>query len=238
MNTCGFENHLTSRFTSYEANEVSKEYHFSEWFDALQQHSNIPTFESVILQWGDLFNGKVDEVIQQWGGQCFARLDPCSSKPTAPFTSAREVQEHIEQSEQTNQLLGKPSIPLILRKWYPNLGGEFRCFVHDSQLRAISSEEHLSAGTIEAVQEALAKITHCCEYANYCADFTLIGGQLHLIEINTPVWLFATSGLFDLSVVADREILVGEYIPDIISYPVVRCQEDVDDSPLTQALCM
>lgn len=236
MNTCGFEHGLTSQFTDEDPSQVDAEFHFSEWFPLIAPH--VRTFETVVLTWGDLFNGRVDAVLQTplYGGQCFARLDPCSSKPTRPFTCAREIQEHMEASDRTGMYLfargvdadQRCAMPLILRKWQPNLGAEFRCFVHDKRLRAISSEDHLAQEIVEAVQVILTKITHYAEYSDYCADFTLVGDapMLTLIEINTPVWLFATSGLFDLSVVADREILMGNYIPDILSYPVIRCQVD------------
>jgi hypothetical protein len=42
-----------------------------------------------------------------------------------------------------------------------------------------------------------------------------------VIEINTPVWLFATSELFCLDEPWDYNVLLGDYIPEI-SYPVIK----------------
>jgi len=52
----------------------------------------------------------------------------------------------------------------------------------------------------------------------------LLTDSLWLIEVNTPVYLLATSGRFDLSSEAHREILCGELRPpETITYPGTLC---------------
>ena len=49
--------------------------------------------------------------------------------------------------------------------------------------------------------------------------------RVWLIEVNTPVYLLATSGRFDLSSEAHREILCGELRPpEAITYPVLLAE--------------
>lgn len=101
---------------------------------------------------------------------------------------------------------------------------EFRCFIHHNKLRAISSEFNIE--NLVEIINMVDNITHICEYEDYCIDFTYHLNKLMIIEINTPVWLFTCSGLFCLDEVFDVEILVGEYIPDIINYPILKILND------------
>jgi hypothetical protein len=89
----------------------------------------------------------------------------------------------------------------------------------------------LSKEVIQEVQNIVDKITFYTDYNSYCVDFTFDQDrdkQLMMIEINSPVWLFATSGRFDLDEGYDYSILLGEYQPDIVNYPVVKSYVDID----------
>lgn len=112
---------------------------------------------------------------------------------------------------------------VVIREYLKLDNIEFRCFIHNKKLRAISSEEKIS--NIEEIENVISKITHYMEYDDYCVDFTYYNGKLMLIEINTPVYLFATSGLFDLTNPYDYEILLGKIVPEI-NYPILRFSEN------------
>merc|ERR1712224_1159953 len=63
------------------------------------------------------------------------------------------------------------------------------------------------------------------EAAAAAAAATRLTDSLWLIEVNTPVYLLATSGRFDLSSDAHREILCGELRPpETITYPVLLAE--------------
>lgn len=225
LNTCGFEHGLSNQFMDEDDDpfELEKEYHFSEWYDIIKD--NVYTAKSHICSYDDLFNGKIDEIINTLPeSKCFARLDTLSSKPTSPYYSSTEIIQDLQRSERT-KLYFQQNMPIIIREYLDLHSFEFRCFVHDKKLRGISSEDHIHISKIKEIIQTINYITFIAEYDSYCADFTYHDGKLMLIEINTPVWLFACSGLFCLELVYDVEILMGKYIPDIINYPVIKTQK-------------
>lgn len=221
LNTCGFEHGLSEQFTEGEDPfDLEKEYYFSEWYDIVKD--TVYTPKSYICSYDDLFNGKIDEIIKILpGSKCFARLDTLSSKPTSPYYNSDEIIQDFQQSVRTNPYFDQ-NMPIIIREYLDLNSFEFRCFIHDKKLRGISTECKIL--NIEEIIQTINHITFITDYDSYCVDFTYYNGKLMLIEINTPLWLFACSGLFCLELPYDVEILMGKYIPDIINYPVIKIQ--------------
>lgn len=223
LNACGFEHNLSEQFTEGDdPYEIDKEYHFSEWYDIIKDAVYTP--KSYICSYDDLFNGKIDKIIKTLpGSKCFARLNTLSSKPTSPYYNSTQIIQDLQRSERTKPYFVE-NMPIIIREYLDLHSFEFRCFVHDKKLRGISTEDHIHISKIKEIVQTINHITFITDYCSYCADFTYCNGRLMLIEINTPVWLFATSGLFSLELPYDLEILIGTYMPDIINYPVVKTE--------------
>lgn len=243
MNTCGYEKNWTSFFTNDDPEELQKEYWFSEWYSIVKDISYTP--KSYIFDYHQLLDGTIDAFIQKHyatKGGCFARLDPCSAKPDFPYQNANEILSSFESSERCFPYL-LPTTKIILRDYLPlNKENEFRCYIHQKQLRGISSKISFTVLQLEEIKQQVTTITFYTDYDDYSIDFVYHhqeeqGEQeevennedenkhkkerLLLVEINTPVWLYASSGLFDLDLPYDREILWGKYQPEILSYPVV-----------------
>jgi hypothetical protein len=244
MNCCGFEKNLTSRFLSEGEDpfELSSEFNFSEWYDILisivKQGGRTPlihTPKSYIFDYRNLVDNDgadIDELIATLPNQeCFARLDLASAKPKKPYRSAKEILESFKSSDRCSPYLGQK---VIIREYKTLGGGEFRCYIHEKTFRAISSERRLPSNVIDEVKAIVEKITFYTDYTSYCVDFTFDHDEedkLMLIEINSPVWLYATSGLYDLDEGYDYSVLLGEYQPELIHYPVIRIQEEQESSP-------
>lgn len=195
----------------------------------VKDHCNTP--KSFMFTVNDLKNGVLDSHIATMKNkECFARFDSVSSKPIQPFKSAAEIWSSFTISDRCRHYLNDGTNAVILREYIYDLPGEFSCFIHDRKLRAISSTVHIEKSHLAEIISTVNLLTHYTEYDSYTADFVLmnqaVGRSLMLIEINSPVWLFATSGEFDLDVVADYTILLGEY-PYIIEYPVLRYTDNV-----------
>lgn len=225
LNTCGFQHGLCEQFIEGDDPfELDKEYHFSEWYDVVKDAVLTP--KSYICSYDDLFNGTINNIIQSLpGSRCFARLDTLSAKPSAPYYNSTEIVKDFRRSDRTKQYFVE-DMPIIIREYLVLQSFEFRCFIHDKMLRGISSEEFLSTINVQEIIKTINRLTFLTDYDSYCADFTYYQGKLMLIEINTPVWLFACSGLFSLELPYDVEILMGAYMPDIINYPVIKIQSD------------
>jgi hypothetical protein len=192
----------------------------------------------------------IDKKIREMPGEhCFARLDSCSSKPEDPFKTAAEIRAHLENSDRTAHICewwvkGGVDHHLILREWINEIDDlyELRCYVHDKKLRGISgpycvdvNETTMSRMFLwkAAIRAFINNILHNTDYDHCVIDLLLpincfdhAGGhiglkdKLEVVEINTPVWLFATSGLFDIQNPQDIAILCGDFDSDISSsYP-------------------
>ena len=111
---------------------------------------------------------------------------------------------------------------IIIREWVPNIENEFRCFYHGGHFRGITGFNTSLLPLLCEIKKEMNNISHYCEYDDFTADFGVVDNKLMLIEINTPVYLCGTSGNFDLDVPFDYEILLGNYLPDVISYPVIK----------------
>jgi hypothetical protein len=224
MNTCGYEHNITYKFIQDDQDpfELEKEYWFSEWYPILEE-ANIYTPKSYICNYQDLYNGKIDKIIRKLPNkECFARLDTLSSKPSSSYKNSCEIIFDFENSNRTRDYFTE-NMNIIIREYVCMNNIEFRCFIHNKKLRAISSEGKIK--NIEEVKKLVDKITFYTEYDSYCIDMTYVDNNLMVIEINTPVWLFACSGLFRLDEAYDLELLVGDYNPDIICYPEIRYKE-------------
>lgn len=222
LNTCGYEHGLSSQFTEGDDPfELEKDYRFSEWYDIIKD--DVYTPKSYICSYNDLFDGKIDSIIETMPGSiCFARLDVLSSKPSAPYHNSFEINADLKKSCRTSPYF-TIDMPIIIREYIEIKSFEFRCFIHDKKLRGISSEYTLD--NLDEIMNLVNYLTFITEYESYCVDFTYHNNKLMLIEINTPVWLFACSGLFCLELPYDVEVLMGKYMPDIIDYPVIKCNE-------------
>lgn len=240
MNSCGiniphilnsFLQSTTDKDRENELNFLEEDYYFSEWYYAIK--NDIQTMESWFFDYDDLYNGKINSMIRRLGGECFARTDSCSTKPNKSYKSAEEILSDFKTSDRCRDYFSKTKrddIVIVLRRYIHNFPKEFRCFIHEKKLRGISSQIPLTSEQIIEIEKKVNKITHYLCEDNYSCDFVYLSSklqthdnkQLMLVEINSPVYLFATSGAFDLDVPADRMILFGEYLPDVISYPIVR----------------
>lgn len=239
MNSCGVNiTSILNRFIDEESiEETIKEYYFSEWYNILEDCKIVFTPKSYIMSFRSLINGEVDELINNLNRKrCFARLDSCSSKPSSPYTSSFEIFNDISKSDRTRLLLRNLNETLIIREWLDNIKCEFRCFIHDGKFRGISFSndecidisiwKDLLKKEIQEIIRIIDAITFQTDYNDSVIDLCFYENEdgdimIGLIEINTPVYLCATSGNFDLDVVLDYEILLGDYKPDIIKYPVI-----------------
>lgn len=219
MNSCGLDyDNISTKFTDEDPNELRKEYYFSEWYDIIKTLCKTP--ESFIFDPCNLCDGAIDRKIAELpNNECFARLDPLSSKPLWSYKNSNEILASFSNSERCKGFLGTK---VIVREFVYDLCGEFRCFIHNKRLRGISTPILLTEEQCLGVIKMVNQITHHTDYNDYSIDFAWKNNELTLIEINTPVWLYASSGEFDLTDVRDIEILLGEYIPDIIDYPVIK----------------
>jgi hypothetical protein len=223
------------------------DFYVSRWYHVCCE-LNIPTAQSDIsFSVSDLTKrpDAIDAFIATMpGGRCFARLDTCSSKPTAPFYSAKEIADHLNSSTRTKFVMADmPWHPIALREWIDNINTRFwevRCFVVNNVLRGISGphceSENGSHPTPEQLRRHLfaikSMVNTIVKQANYpdCTIDLLIprtdADILQLVEINTPVWLFATSGLFDITLPADVAILCGPVaaLEDVVTLPVWRAE--------------
>jgi hypothetical protein len=197
--------------------------------------SNICSLRNENVQLNNVMD-EIDTLIasQLNNKQCFGRLDSVSSKPTSPYKNANEIMESLYRSSRTYNMI-KQDTKLIIREWIPNIENEFRCFIHNGKLRGITCEYKENIDIyIEEIKNTVKNIIHYTDYHDCSIDFgfvddnnaNVIGNKnckkLMLIEINTPVYLCASSGNFDLNLPSDYEVLLGRYIPDIITYPVIK----------------
>jgi hypothetical protein len=220
MNTNGYNLNITSQYTEEDPFELEKEYWFSEWYPIIEHLVYTP--KSYIQTYKDLYNGRIDKIIQALPNkECFARLDTLSSKPNCSYKNSFEIIRDFKHSDRTRDYFTE-EMKVIIREYLPLKDIEWRCFIHNKKLRAISSEGKLRTIDIAEIQLLVDKITFYTEYDSYCVDMTFHNNKIMVIEINTPVWLFGSSGLFYLDEPADAYILLGDYIPDVLTYPVIK----------------
>lgn len=221
MNSCGvIIPHILEQFVEGDIEENISEYFFSEWYPLIKDHCYTP--KSYIFDQKSLYDGTIDLLISQLpNNECFARFDTCSSKPEISYKSSKNIIFSLKKSDRTNQYFDN-KMKIIIREWVYAIKSEFRCYVHDNNFRAITNF-NLDHQYLDEIKNNVNKIRHYCDYSDFTVDFGLTeDNKIILIEINTPVYLCATSGNFDLNIPYDYEVLLGKYQPDIISYPVIR----------------
>ncbi len=221
MNACGVQSHWWRSFVESEQalEECIEDYYFTEWYEALVD-AGVPTIPARVFERAHLDDGTVDAHIATLPrGECFARLDTCSSKPDRPYTSAAQIADSLAASDRTRDAFHKGM--LVVVRPYVHLVDEFRCYFHDGTLRGVSGcPSHRWSLSLQAL---VCRARHCVGYEDCCIDWGFVDDAPVLIEINTPVYACGTSGAFDLDNEGDRSILVGAYDPDV--HPVVRAHK-------------
>jgi hypothetical protein len=253
MNTCGIQHfEIYSKFLVeiYEydkdfvnksenvidiLNKITPEWYLSEYYNILIENNIKTPYSEFITMEILIENPKlVDDKIKTFkNSQVFARTDSCSSKPSNPFYSADEIINSLKFSDRTNNFINDSKSIVVLREYISNISDyyEFRCFVHDGKLRGISSAQPINCKfKIEKILSNIIKLINniifYTEYDMCTIDIAInqFDQDIIIIEINTPVWLCATSGLFDLTNNYDYEVLLGTYKPDIIEYPIIKVE--------------
>lgn len=222
--------------------DLDKTYYFSEYYDLLVEN-NINTPYSIISDLYTLYNNPnhINNYIQQLPNQyCFARLDSCSSKPEYPFTNHNEIIESLTKSSRTNIYLDDLDHKVILRTYIENIENNYyntRCYIHNKTLRGISGpydieDENIPTKSIKyEIEKFINKIIEVTEYNCATIDILIPKNYNHnfiVIEINSPTWLFATSGLFDLDVPYDISLLFEDK-NEYIEYPEMRLTNKYDE---------
>lgn len=233
MNSCGIEiSRILKNFIDLDNIESAiNAYNFSVWYPSIAGVISTPT--SFILPQSSLLNNTCDNIINLLGGKCFARLDRCSAKPEFSYSNSKEIIEDLKRSDRTNEYY-KKGMDIVIREWLPNILCEFRCFVFDDKLRGISvgnDDTDLQWNDkvkekLDMIKSIILIISRDCQYEDFTADFCFNINKnqeivLTLIEINTPVYLCASSGKFDLEQGYDYNVLLGDYDKDLIDYPVI-----------------
>lgn len=246
MNTAGIEHdHIYNKFftTGENPHILAIEYTFDSWYDAVKTHCRTP--HSYIY---DIFN-KMDNIniylsnpissvkneseelknMIEWidalikmmpGGKCFAKLDTVSTKSYKPYFNTESILKDIYKTSRTFNSLTSNS-KLIIREWV-EFEFEFRCFVHEETFRGISCENKKDVMSyLVEIKELIDNLVFYTGYDACTIDLGIVNGKLTLVEINTPVYLFATSGNFDLNTAYDHDVLLGELLPEYITYPVI-----------------
>eukprot|EP00753_Platysulcus_tardus_P008063 PLAT15596.1.p2 GENE.PLAT15596.1~~PLAT15596.1.p2 ORF type:complete len:387 (-),score=136.57 PLAT15596.1:1302-2414(-) len=133
------------------------------------------------------------------------------------------------------------SISVVLRAWHSGVDGEleFRAFVHDGQLTALSQYNHMIYidGLAARKEELEQRIRGCWEEvaplitpSSYVIDFAVIDGEepdVMVIELN-PMDSSTGGGLFSWSRPADAAILNGEAPFQF------RVYESEEETPITE----
>lgn len=176
----------------------------------------------------------------------FVRVDRMSAKTYKGYNKFEEAYNDLIKSEKTREYVFSKLSNYIFREYISNIEDmiELRCFVFQKRLRGISFgiDFETKFKNIDLfkimVRTFVNKITFSTELEDSTIDLCIDKNQisnlfnnisinldsLTLIEINTPVYLLATSRLFELDLPSHKSIFVGEYQPDIISYPVILIQ--------------
>jgi hypothetical protein len=226
------------------AEMIAAEYTFDVWYKLIQNkcytpHSRIYDFFRYL---DDIFlylhvpisnirneNETIKNIIE-WidasikfmpGGKCFAKLDNVSTKKGKPYYNCESILEDFYKTSRTFNSLTYNS-KIVIREWV-EFDYEFRCFIHDGTFRAISCEDkNIILPYINEIKKTISDIVFYTDYDACTIDLAIYKNKIFLVEINTPVYLFASSGNFDLSSNYDRNVLIGDYIPEYLKYPVIR----------------
>lgn len=226
-------------FNEINIKELEEMYYFSEYYKILiNEKINTPLSRITTLNRLYKKPKKINKIINtQFNGKVFARLDRCSSKPESFFKNSGEIKKSLKMSNRTNQFLNDKEHKLILREYINDINDyhELRCIVHDNKLRGVSGPQNnrymIKDNDIKKIKQNLCQyIDNICYITDYnCATIDILIKKDNIynieeyivLEINPPVWLTATSGLFDLSSPEDTNILFEKYCK-YIDYPIIK----------------
>ncbi|TNV77086.1 hypothetical protein FGO68_gene3959 [Halteria grandinella] len=174
----------------------------------------------------------IEKAISELGGSVFVKLrrspkdhatQSLSDENPMKIQTVRQLLTLVSHSDRLKEDLNFPH-PLILRKWESDVGIEFRCFICNQQLNAVTlqpnqqelsdedrgliSDQFNSQEIIEVFKEKIGKVLypHCVVDVGLLMSGDCI--KMRIIEIN-PFGKMAQSGYF--SWVIDRDILFEEF---------------------------
>jgi hypothetical protein len=221
-------------------NTIENFYWVSKWYDLIIS-DGIKTPLSIFIEKSENNIGeKIDEAINKLGGKAFIRLDTASSKNLIFHINNTTVFTDLSSSERTRPTLtNNKKHNIVIRKYLDDINNmyEIRCFICKGILRGMSGlyDTNIKLTNIQLlkleINKFIKRVICATEYKdctidiiinkNDCNDFLIsdnIKIDIILLEINSPVSLLATSGLFNLSLPFDRELLCGP-INEFINYP-------------------
>lgn len=215
-------------------------FHANIWYPELERESVItqtdftPKSKLYLLnttEVGNIINNKklstklTKKINKENLGKHFYRLNSLSSK-YKKHLNLEEAIKHIANSDRTTDTL-KKSFPhyLFVREWI-DLSDyvEYRCFIHDRQLRGVSHysvKDKIINVNKSSIKSFINKIIMCLDFYN---DFTVDLAinirtcETFVIEINTPVYAYAGSAKFSINEVTN--ILMKKC--EGVDYPVFR----------------
>lgn len=210
--------------------DINRDFNVTEWIGDLKK---IKTPKTIII---DESHIKEMMILNEdcFPNGYFVRLDSCSSKNIRSY-SALEYNKAIEDIKSTDrthyQLEIDPEQKWILRDWKPEWHDgnhyEIRIFIYNGEARAISiNYRKISVEIVSKLRNGINNFTKQLieetDYDDCTADvITSDFDNFELIEINSPVYISATSGNFDLSLPRDLEILFGDVDLDVVKLPVI-----------------
>lgn len=201
-------------------------FNMSEYIDCFDE-SDISMPKTKIIDSNMLFDqpNKVNKIINKFKNKIvFARLDKCSSKSHKSCSSAEDIINDLNSSERTKHII--KNTKLVLRE-YMNMNSldELRCIIKNGKCRGITANclKNASVELKLKIAKYVENISFIAEF-NDCTVDVLINkknAEMIFLEINPPVYVSATSGLFDLNDPQDEELLFGD-LNEYIEYPKLR----------------
>ena len=198
--------------------EAEKIFHFSNWYPFLD--NDIKTPKSYMIKISEL-ESKGSNIIKLLKDQCFVRLDTASPKKIQKHNSIKTIPDYLNSSERTRESFKDPNHMIIFREWIEcNSNNEIRCFVKDKILRGISGPYNCKPLiSKKSIINLVNKIVKQTEFDDCSIDLLIDNDELILIEINSPCYLFASSGLFTLHN-PEHQMILFEPISEYINYPI------------------
>lgn len=224
--------------------DIEKLYNFSDYYHYLLK-DGIKTPYSVVCSMSD---PDVENKFNQMSKPVFVRIDRTSSKSNLAFYFWRDAYNDLVKSVRTKEIVLSKASNYIFREYITDISKmiEFRCFVFKKMLRGISIcyDENVKYKNINLLKRIIKSLVNriiiSTELDDCTIDLCILKSELHnllnnteiktnsltLIEINSPVYLYATSGLFELNLPYHQDILTGPPKQDILSYPIILLQNN------------
>jgi gamma-glutamylcyclotransferase (GGCT)/AIG2-like uncharacterized protein YtfP len=173
-----------------------------------------------------------------WENNIHSKMTAIAKTPYMKVTSGKEAMSLILTSERVYadmrdwKLFGEPE-QICLREYNDciTLDFEFRAFVYDDKLTAITQYDHHSYFphiseykdvVCDKIKDKISEIHHVIKIKNYVADFAFINNNVLLIELS-PFFPCTGSSLFNWH--NDLDLLKGKYLPEVIFR--LKAKEDV-----------